>query len=226
MLAAGLALFFGVHLVPMRPQLRARLAQTLGEKTYRGLFALVSLGGFVLLVIGKAQAPFVHVLVPPAFGRSAVFILMGAAAVCFAGMYLPTNLKRLTAHPMLWGTTFWALGHLLANGDQASLLLFGSFLVFALADMVSANRRGARPSSQAIPLWRDAVVLLLGLGLYVAALHGHQHLTGVRLVDSGSVDSGSVDPGRVDPGFLLPARKAVAGASPSDPRSAASTCLA
>jgi len=181
LLGLGLVLFLGIHLVPMMPALRAGLARRWGEKTYRGVFSLVSLVGFVLLAWGKSRAPYVHVLTPPAFGRSATFVLLSGTALCFAALYLPTNLKRLTAHPMLWGTTFWALGHLLSNGDLASLMLFGTFFVWALADMVSANRRGARPSQQTVPLWRDGAVLVLAAGIYGAVTWAHPFLSGVAL---------------------------------------------
>jgi uncharacterized membrane protein len=181
LLALGLLVFVGIHVVPMRPLLRASLVASLGETKYRALFSLVSTVGFVLLVWGKAQAAYVPVFSPPAFGRAATFVLLAGTALAFAAMYLPTNLKRITAHPMLWGTTFWALGHLLSNGDAASLLLFGSFLVYALVDMVSANRRGARPSTQTVAVWRDAVVLALAVGIYCAALYGHPWIAGPRL---------------------------------------------
>jgi len=181
LLGLGLLIFLGVHLIPMSPSVRALLALKLGEKTYRGLFSLISTVGLVLLVLGKGSAPYVPVLSPPTFGKTAAFVLMAGTALCFAGMYLPTNLKRLTAHPMLWGTAFWGLGHLLANGDLASLLLFGSFLLYALVDMVSANRRGARPQTVPVPLFRDAIVVGLAVLLYGGALYGHPYLAGVRL---------------------------------------------
>jgi uncharacterized membrane protein len=195
LLGLGLLVFLGVHCLPMLPATRARLATALGENRYRGLFALVSAVGLVLLVWGKAKAPYVPVLSPPRFGRSATFVLLAGTAVAFAAMYLPTNLKRVTAHPMLWGTAFWALGHLLSNGDLAALLLFGSFLIFALVDMASANRRGARPSVRRLPLWRDLVVLLVAIALYGAALYGHPHFAGVRLVGTVAPSGASSCPG-------------------------------
>jgi uncharacterized membrane protein len=182
LLGLGLLVFLGVHLVPMRPLLRAGLVARLGEKSYRGLFSLVSVAGFLLILWGNSDAPYVPVFSPPPFGRTAAFVLLAGTALCAAAMYLPTNLKRITAHPMLWGTAFWALGHLLANGDLASLLLFGSFLVYALVDMVSANRRGARPSTKGVPVWRDAIVVGLAAAIYGGALYGHSGLAGVQLV--------------------------------------------
>jgi uncharacterized membrane protein len=97
-------------------------------------------------------------------------------------MILPTNLKRLTAHPMLWGTAAWGAAHLLANGDLASLLLFGSVLCFALFDMVSANRRGARPSQKRASLAQDALVVAVSALNYVALLLLHPWLFGVAVL--------------------------------------------
>ena len=179
MLVVGVSLFVGVHLVPSAPALRNALRQRLGNNGYRGLFALTSAVGFVLLIVGMGQAPFVTVWNPPLWGRYVALYVMPLALTLFVAAYMPTNLKRLTRHPMLWGVAIWAAVHLLANGDLASLILFGSFGGFALFDMVSANRRGAELSTRAVPYWQDLLVVLVGAVVYVAVLYGHAWLFGV-----------------------------------------------
>ena len=181
-LILGIALFIGVHLVPSAPPLRSRLRGRVGAKAYSGLFALVSLIGFVLLVVGMGRAPFVPLWGPPAWAHRVAVLGMPVALTLFIAAFMPTNLKRFTRHPMLWGVTIWAAVHLLANGDLASLILFGSFGVFSLFDMWSANRRGAELSSRVVPYWHDLIVVVGGGIVYVALLHGHAWLFGVPVV--------------------------------------------
>jgi len=179
LLIVGVALFIGAHLIPSVPSLRDRLKRQVGGNAYRGLFALVSLVGFVLLVMGMGRAPFVPLWDPPAWGHRVPVFGMLLALTLFVAAFMPTNLKRLTRHPMLWGVTLWAAVHLVANGDLASLILFGSFGAFSLFDMWSANQRGARLSSKAVPYWRDLLVVAVGGVVYMGLLHSHALLFGM-----------------------------------------------
>lgn len=178
-LILGVAIFIGVHLVPSAPSLRSRLQERVGRNRYRGLFALVSLLGFVLLVIGMGRAPSVPLWDPPEWGHRVPVFAMPVALTLLVGAFMPSNLKRFTRHPMLWGVTIWAAAHLLANGDLASLILFGSFGAFSLFDMWSANQRGAELSTRVVPYWRDLLVILVGTIVYVGLLHSHGRLFGV-----------------------------------------------
>jgi uncharacterized membrane protein len=178
LLILGIALFIGAHLIPSAPALRSRLQERVGGNAYRGLFALVSLIGFVLLVVGMGRAPSVPLWDPPAWGHRVPVFGMPVALTLFVAALMPTNLKRLTRHPMLWGVTLWAAVHLLANGDLASLILFGSFGAFSLFDMWSANRRGAELSAKVVPYWRDLLVVAIGAIVYVGLLHSHGMLFG------------------------------------------------
>lgn len=88
----------------------------------------------------------------------------------------------ITAHPMLWGISAWATGHLLANGDKASVMLFGSFLIYSLFDMVSANRRGARPTGKALAIKTDAIVLIISAVVCIALMFFHDWIAGVPII--------------------------------------------
>ncbi len=180
-LITGLVVFFGVHLVPWAPPLRVSLIAKLGEKGYKGLFALIALAGFVLIVIGKGRAEFVPLYEPPVWGRELALALVLLAFLVLPGAYVHSNIKRYTRHPMLWGVTLWAVAHLLANGDLASVLLFGTFLVYSLADMASANRRGARLSADRYPWTQDLKVAVVGLIAYGSFLMLHPYLFGVSV---------------------------------------------
>ncbi len=179
LLIVGLAIFIGTHLIPSVPSLRGRLKAQFGGKGYQGLFALVALVGFVLLVIGMGRAPFVPLWSPPTWGYRVPVFGMPIALVLVIGAFMPTNLKRLTRHPMLWGVTVWAAVHLMANGDLASLILFGTFGAFSLFDMWSANRRGAELTTVSVPIWRDLVLVAVGGIVYVGLLHSHAMLFGM-----------------------------------------------
>jgi uncharacterized membrane protein len=181
-LILGVAVFIGAHLVPSVSSLRDRLRERFGTNAYRGLFSLVSLVGFVLIVVGMGRAPSVPLWDPPAWAHRVAVWSMLVALMLLVAAFMPTNLKRFTRHPMLWGVTIWAAVHLLSNGDLASLILFGGFGAFSLFDMWSANRRGAELSSQVLPYRRDLLVVVVGGILYVAFLYSHAWLFGVPVV--------------------------------------------
>ncbi|MCY4245398.1 MAG: NnrU family protein [Gammaproteobacteria bacterium] len=174
-LTAGMVLFIAVHLVPSLPGAREKLIGMLGLKRYRLVFALSSFAALALIVGGKAAAPFVPLWRPPAWGADAAMPLMLAAMAGFAATGLPTNLKRVTRHPMLWGVALWSAAHLLSNGDLASAVLFGGFGLFALFAMFSLNRRGADFGGKQ-PFSKDLTVALLGFILFALAGLAHPFL--------------------------------------------------
>lgn len=181
-LVLGLVIFFGVHLLPSFRRSRQALLGRLGEGGYKGLFSLGSAIGLGLIVWGKSIAPMVPVYDPPTWGRHLTFVLVLIAMVLLVAAYTPSHLRRWVGHPMLWGISFWAGGHLLANGDLASLLLFGTFLVYAQADRVLVNRRGLDgPSFE--PDWIfDGAAVFLGGVTYAGILVMHPYLFGVPVL--------------------------------------------
>ncbi len=181
LLVTGLIIFFGVHLIPWARAWRSALVARLGEQGYKGAFALVALVGFVLIVMGKGRAEFVPLYEPPAWGRQVALPLVLLAFIVLPGAYIRSNIKRYTRHPMLWGVTLWALAHLLANGDRASVVLFGAFLAYSLADMASANLRGARLSTARYPWTQDLKVAVVGLIAYALLIALHPYLFGVSV---------------------------------------------
>jgi uncharacterized membrane protein len=141
LLVCGLALFFAVHLVPVLPSFRMRLVERLGQGPYRGLFSLASIAGLVLIVFGYGQMQGLvrgnpGLWTPPTWIKHVVLLLMIPAAILLVAAYVPSRIRSAVRHPMLVALAIWAFAHLLANGDLASLLLFGSFLGFAIIDRV------------------------------------------------------------------------------------------
>jgi uncharacterized membrane protein len=186
LLIAGLVLFLGTHSVSMIAQpWRDRVAGRLGEVPWKAVYGLLALSGLVLIVLGYGavrQSPDAILLyVPPTWLRHVSLLLMLPVFPLLFAAYLPGRLKRAAKHPMLLAVKFWALAHLLANGMLADLLLFGSFLAWAVADRISLKRRVPAPVPAAPEgKWNDLIVLAAGLALYVAFILGlHRWLIGV-----------------------------------------------
>ncbi|MGO4701738.1 NnrU family protein [Dyella sp. 2RAB6] len=145
LLILGLLLFLGVHSISMlAPGWRTRQIARFGDKGWKGLYSLVSIAGFVLLIYGFRRAGLEPVLlyVPPMALRhlNALFTLV--AFVLFVAAYVPRNhFKARLGHPMLMGVKFWAFGHLLATGMLRDVVLFGAFLLWAVVDFVMSRRR-------------------------------------------------------------------------------------
>jgi len=182
LLVSGLIVFFATHLLPTRPAWRMLLQGRLGPNRYRGLFSMISMLGFILIIIGMGRAPHVSVWEAPDWGYQATALMMFPALYSLSASFLNSRLAMLTAHPMLWGMTLWSAGHLLSNGDLASMLLFGSFACYSLFDMASANRRGARPKGKRVPISDEAKVLLAAVVAYLILVLAHPYIAGVRAI--------------------------------------------
>ncbi|MFC4763705.1 NnrU family protein [Dyella koreensis] len=187
LLILGLVLFLGIHSIRIfandwREQLLARL----GEKKWKGLYSVISIVGFVLLIYGFGQARLQPVLlyVPPMWLRhlNALFTLI--AFILIAAAYVPNNhFKARLGHPMLAGVKTWAFGHLLATGMLHDVVLFGAFLLWAVLDFVVSRRRD-RLAGTVYPAGTvrgDAITVLAGLvGWAVFAFALHAWLIGVK----------------------------------------------
>jgi uncharacterized membrane protein len=183
-LIAGLVIFLGIHSIAIvAPGFRGHASQRLGENGWKGLYSLISLLGFVLIVYGfglARQAPVV-LYTPPGWMRHVTFLLMLPVFPLALAAYLPGRIQRAAKHPLLAAVKFWAFGHLLANGTLADVLLFGGFLAWAVIDRISLKRRPARALRTA-PAGRfnDAIAVVLGLALYALFIFwAHLKLIGV-----------------------------------------------
>ena len=175
LLVAGLALFLVVHMVPSVAPLRATLIARFGAGAYRGTFSLVALVGLGLIVWGFVRAPFEQLYATPSWGRQVAMFAVPVSLVLLAAANMPTHIRAVLKHPMLLGVLLWATAHLLSNGDLRSVVLFGSFAGYAVFDIISAEVRGKRPSTEKVPrLAMDAVAVVAGLvatGLFMV-FHG------------------------------------------------------
>lgn len=189
-LILGIVVLIGIHFVPAFPDLRESLMERLGKNGYRALFSVVSLLGLALVIWGFAKAPVIQIWAPPVWTRHLALLLMLPVFPLLFAAYLPGKIKAKVRHPMLVAIKFWALAHLIANGDLASIILFGSFLAYAVLDRILLKRRGgAEPvlaASEAEARRNDMISIGAGLVLYVAFLFWlHPLLIGVSPLASG-----------------------------------------
>ena len=182
-LIAGLVVFFAAHyFTAVARSARDGLAQRLGEGPYKGAFALVSLAGFALIILGWRSADASLVYSPPAFLRHATLALMPFATILIVAAYAPAGrIAAAAKHPMLAAVKIWAFAHLLSNGELRSVLLFGAFLVFAVVDRIALKRRGAATPTPG-PILNDGIAVVAGLAVYAAIyLWAHRWIAGVPL---------------------------------------------
>jgi uncharacterized membrane protein len=181
LLVTGLVIFLGVHSVRMLAEdWRVRMRARLGEGAWKGLYSLLSLLGLALIAWGfdlAREQPLV-LWSPPVGMRHAASLLTLLAFVLLAAAYVPGNaIKARVHHPMVLGVKAWALAHLLATGMLAHLLLFGSFLVWAVFNFSISRRRDGRDGVQYPPgRWTATVVTLVlgvaGWAVFAFGLHG------------------------------------------------------
>jgi uncharacterized membrane protein len=145
MLIAGLLIFLGAHSVRIFAEgWRTRMRQRVGENAFKGVYSVLSLLGFVLIIYGYGAARLQpEVLwVAPLWTRHLASLLTLPAFVLLMGAYVPGNgIKARVHHPMILGVKLWALAHLLANNTLADVLLFGGFLVWSVLDFRAARQR-------------------------------------------------------------------------------------
>lgn len=186
-LILGLVLFLGAHSVRIFAEgWRTQTLQRLGEGGWKGLYSVVSLVGFGLILWGFGQARQQPVLLwsPPTGMRHLAALLMLASFVLLTAAYVPGNrIKARLRHPMVLGVKAWALAHLLANGQLLHVVLFGAFLVWAVLDFRAARQRDRLQQAVAAAGTAGATGITIAIGVVawlVFTLWLHGLLIGVR----------------------------------------------
>lgn len=183
-LALGVLLTAALHLVAAVPPLKMRFKAVVGEAAYGPLFGLGTIVGIGVIILGWRMAPFIPVYEPPAWGRHANFLLTLIAFICLGIFLFRGRLRQILRFPMALATVFWAAGHLLANGDLASLILFGGLLIYGVLHMLLAFLNGVRPSPE-VRSGHDLLSVLAGIALYGVMAQLHGALIGVPLIQLG-----------------------------------------
>src|SRR6202158_4710009 len=184
----GLVLFLGVHTLTTQRGLRARVIASTGEGGYKIGYALVSAVGLALIVWGFARyraTGWIDVWYPPVALKHITVALMLPAVILVVASYVRGRIYTTLKHPMLTGIKLWAAAHLLANGDLGSIILFGSFLGWAVFDRISLKHRtdgGAPPIPVGGPT-NDLIAVAVGVIAYLAlAFAFHPVVIGVPVV--------------------------------------------
>ena len=185
-LILGLILFLGAHSVRMVADAwRTQAIASWGEKPFKGVYTLISLLGFYAMVTGYAEARLqtVALWTPPIATRHISVLLMLLASVLMAAAYVPRNhLKLRMGHPMVLSVKVWALAHLLANGNLADVVLFGSFLLWSVFNFKAARARdrAAAPVQTNAKTSATLLTLLIGVAMWALfAFYLHAQLVGV-----------------------------------------------
>lgn len=182
LLAIGVSAFIGLHLIPyFATGFRARMQNRIGAGPYKGLFALLVLTSFAGIIMGWRSSEPMLAYEPPTWGFHVTPLFVLAGFILFFASQAPTNIKRIVRHPQMTGTFLWAIGHLLSNGEDRSVLLFGSLAAWSLVAIIGANRRDKiwqKPDKQ--PWFKDAITVLIGVFVYLVFMYFHEAVIGVR----------------------------------------------
>jgi uncharacterized membrane protein len=180
LLIVGLCLFTGVHLL-REVKLRDLLLERWGRTPYLLAYSLISLLGIVFMVVGKSHTAFTQLWTPIYELRIVTHYLMLPATILVAAGNLPnSHLRQHLRHPMLLGTALWGASHLWANGDLASMLLFGTLTVWALVKLISLWSTPAPAQKPASLLW-DLIAIVVGFTAYALIAIFHGQLFGIGL---------------------------------------------
>ncbi|HQT40268.1 MAG TPA: NnrU family protein [Acidocella sp.] len=187
-LILGLILFLGVHSFSMSRRWRAKAIDLMGLRYYKLSYMAKSFLGLGLIIWGFIRyrhAGLIMVWNPPYALHYLNFALTWLALVSLFSMgSKPGKIRGLVRHPMITAVKFWALAHLLVNGDLGGMLLFGSFLAWAVADRISLKKRGdygAPRNKKFTPA--DLQAGVLGSAIYAAIIFLHPYLFGVPVIN-------------------------------------------
>lgn len=175
----GIGLFFGLHVIPSRPILRDRLIGYMGINRYKGIFALLSLIGLILIAAGYSRMDYHELWTSPDWASHLALLVMPIVFVLWVAAELKGHIRKKLKHPMMIGVLLWALVHLFNNGDRASLYLFGSFALYSVFAMISANRRELLPEYTSASRMHDIKAVGVGIVLFAGVLWAHEFLFGI-----------------------------------------------
>jgi uncharacterized membrane protein len=187
-LILGLVLFLGIHTLTTQRDLRARIVASMGEAGYKIGYTLISVAGLALVTWGYSNyraTGWIDVWNPPTAFKHITVALMLPAVILVVASYIRGRIYTTLKHPMLTGVKLWAAAHLLANGDLGSIILFGSFLAWAVFDRISLKRRpdaGGPPIPVGGP-GNDLIAIAVGIIVYLAlAFAFHPVVIGVAVI--------------------------------------------
>lgn len=181
LLIIGLALWSGLHFIPsIAIPFRNQLISKLGEKKYKIIFSVLVVTSISIMVLGWRSIEPVSIYIPPGWGASVTDLLMIVTFILFSAAHSESNVRRFIRHPQLTGLVMWSIAHLLSNGDNRSLILFGTLGVWAIAEIILINKREGgwvKPSPASFK--SELVMGVKGIVIFAVFLFSHPYLFGV-----------------------------------------------
>ncbi|MDO8354465.1 MAG: NnrU family protein [Aestuariivirga sp.] len=179
-LAIGVLLFVLLHGVAAFPRCKSYVKLRTGERWYGPVFGLASLFAIAVIVLGWRSSGFIAVYGPPAWGWYVNYVLTLIGFLCVGIFLFRGSYRQRLRFPMGIATVFWAVGHLFANGDLASLILFGGLLAGNVAHMAVAISNGIRPTPE-VRIGHNGLSLIFGAALYGIMTQLHPAVIGVPI---------------------------------------------
>ena len=176
LLILGVLLWSLTHLFPaLLPNARARLFERLGENPYSGVFSVFIIAGLVLIVIGWRSIMPTGVYASPMEPNLLISALVLAGLISFAASAIPGNIRRFVRHPQMAAVILWGAAHLLTNGSDRAVVLFGGLTLWAVLEIVLCNKRDGqwqKPEKTAVK--QDVITIVVGIVLFsvIAYFHG------------------------------------------------------
>ena len=174
---------FVSRLVPISP-LKNILINRLGENKYKGLYSLIALVGLLIIIYGFGHADFYHVWDPLPYSREIAIALMPISMVLLVAANMQTNIKRYIKHPMLVAILVWSFVHLIGNGDLRSIILFASFGLYSLINIIFSKKNSTTNEINNYSSIKDFIAVVIGLIAYMLIILFHNHIAGVAIVFS------------------------------------------
>jgi uncharacterized membrane protein len=165
----GLVLFFSAHSLQVARKTRLALLERMGMNPYRVVYSMVSLVGLILIGFGFADYrsnSFTPVWFPALWMKQLPLFLNWFVFVFFAAAYLPCHIRRTLQHPMMAGIIILAISHLLACGDVGGMILFGTYLLWAVAVRINIRFRAVEQKPPKASLGFDLLALTIGSASY------------------------------------------------------------
>jgi uncharacterized membrane protein len=184
LLIIGLVLWSGVHFVPsLAMPFREQFIAKRGEKSYKLLFTFLVISSIVAIVFGWRSIDPVYLYVLPSWSRAVTSLLVLITFILFSAAHSNTNIKRVIRHPQLTGLVLWSIGHLLSNGDNRSLTLFGALGVWAIIEIILISKReGVWVKPESAPIKSELIMVAKGLVMFAVFLFAHPYITGVPII--------------------------------------------
>jgi len=184
LLVIGVFIWSLTHLYPaMLPDARGRLFNRLGENPYKGIYSLLVLAGLILMVIGWRSIMPTGVYAPPMGPNLLTSLLVLAALILFAASSIPGNIKRFVRHPQMAAVILWGVAHLLTNGSNRAVVLFGGLTLWAVLEIVLCNKRdGAWQKPEKAAAKSDVITVVAGGVVFAVVAYFHPNLFGVNAI--------------------------------------------